>query len=102
MKKYKARKELLPYIEGVLSRRRRSYRSDYDPENDAWYIITDSSSASFHETVLRAICEKETDEKGGSVIYVTQEEHDDPIRLMTLLQELGHNDDVNIAISKPQ
>ena len=88
---------MLPYLQTVLSRRRRDYTTLY--EEGQWFIRTQMSSKNFHEAVLRAICEKRTHEEKSGVVYVTQEEHDDPVRLMILLSELG-SENARIKISR--
>lgn len=73
MKKYRVERTLIPYLRRVMLRGYHTCRFEKDEGSDKAWCHTSIPSDTFHKLVLRARCEKDTDEQG--VVVVTADEY---------------------------
>lgn len=67
---------LLPAVENVLKRRAIPYKMEKGSDGK-FYCLSDLSANNFHKIIVRAKMEKETEEQGLTIPYISKTEMDD-------------------------
>lgn len=86
MRKYRISKELRNYIFLVLKKQSIPYKTKRDDSGQI-FVIVPMSGERFHKIVLRAKCEKLTQEKG--ICHFSKEEAADPLFVQAMLPDGG-------------
>ena len=86
MKEYRISNELRNYIFLVLKRQGIPYKTKRD-ESGQQYVVVPMSGERFHKVVLRARCEKLTQETG--MCHLTKEEANDPLFVQAIMPDGG-------------